>query len=90
MINSDSRYRDSATVLISSPRGTNLAIVPGVARDWEFSYTYFLFGGQDRIDQIAQDVYGDATLWWHIADANPAILDWTSIPLGTVLRIPSV
>lgn len=89
MITATSRYRDSTTVLVSSQRGTNLTIVPSAARDWDFNFTYFLVDGQDRIDQLAQDVYGDPTQWWHIADANPEILDWTNVPLGTVIRIPS-
>lgn len=90
MIDSNSRYRDSATVLIASQRGTNLTIVPSAPRDWQFSYTYYKITGTDRLDQLAADTYGDATQWWRIADANPEILDWTDLSVGLVIRIPSV
>lgn len=48
----------------------------------------------DRYDLLAQQYYGDYTLWWIIAVAN--VGDYTSeiplnslfIPVGTQLRIP--
>jgi hypothetical protein len=49
----------------------------------------------DRYDLLAQQYYGDYTMWWIIAIAN--VGDYTSeiplnslfIPVGTQLRIPS-
>ena len=40
----------------------------------------------DRLDLIAQQYYGDVTLWWYIAKANG--LKFMNIPVGTSLRIP--
>jgi nucleoid-associated protein YgaU len=42
-----------------------------------------------RLDQVAFRMFGDATLWWAIADANPDVLWFDEIPPGTLLRIPS-
>lgn len=42
-----------------------------------------------RLDQIAQMVYGDATMWWVIADANETPDGYfDDLPAGTLLRIP--
>ncbi len=40
----------------------------------------------DRLDQLANQYYGDVTLWWYIAKANH--LKFMTIPPGTRLRIP--
>jgi phage tail protein X len=44
----------------------------------------------DSIDILAARYYGNESSWWMIAEANPRILDWTSIPVGTIVRIPNV
>ena len=41
----------------------------------------------DRLDQLAQQYYGDVTLWWYIAKANG--LNFMTLPPGTRLRIPA-
>lgn len=90
MISSRSRYAGVATAKILSPWGDlRVTIVPGAARDWAFNYTYYQTKNGDRVDSLGRFFYGDDTKWWLIADANPQILDWTFIPPGTILRIPS-
>lgn len=42
----------------------------------------------DRIDSLAFDAYGDPTLWWVIAYANPEILVWDPLEPGTEVRVP--
>ena len=43
----------------------------------------------DRYDLLANQYYGDKTLWWIIAIANPSIIFGTLIPpTGVQLRIP--
>lgn len=42
----------------------------------------------DRVDILASRYFGDPTLWWIIADANPEILFPTALPVGRVIRIP--
>ena len=41
----------------------------------------------DRFDLLAQQFYGDQSLWWYIANANN--LSTMNIPAGTSLRIPN-
>jgi nucleoid-associated protein YgaU len=41
----------------------------------------------DRCDLLAQQFYGDQSLWWYIANANN--LSTMNIPAGTSLRIPN-
>lgn len=41
-----------------------------------------------RLDHIAANAYGDASLWWVIASASG--IGWAlQCPAGTVLRVPS-
>ena len=40
----------------------------------------------DRLDNLAQQFYGDVNLWWYIAKANN--LTFMTLPIGTSLRIP--
>jgi len=44
----------------------------------------------DRLDLLANQFYGDITLYWIIASANPDVIDFGSIFIkeGTQLRIP--
>jgi nucleoid-associated protein YgaU len=44
----------------------------------------------DRLDLLAQQYYGDSSLWWIISTANETLSQNSLfIPLGTQLRIPS-
>ena len=89
MIGSQSRYSASKTTILQGPSGSRMTIVPSRQVPWGFSFTYYSMKDGDRIDLLAADLYGDGALWWKIADANPAILDWTEISVGTILRLPS-
>jgi hypothetical protein len=89
MISADSRYADSTLTLVASGRGTNLTLVPSQQREWAFKFTYHQLNGSDRIDLLAVQYFGDARLWWTIADANPEILDWTVLTPGQIIRIPN-
>lgn len=89
MISSRSRYANSAVSVVSSARGDLLTILPPDPAPKVFNFTYMLVTEGDRIDLMAHRIYGDDTLWWIIANANPEIMDWSNVPAGTVLRIPS-
>lgn len=89
MISSRSRYANSTLSVVKGDRGDLLTILPGQPQPKVFNYTSMLVTEGDRIDLIAHRVLGDDTAWWKIADANPEILDWTNLPVGTVLRVPS-
>ncbi len=41
----------------------------------------------DRCDNLANQFYNDASLWWYIAKANN--ISTMNIPAGTSLRIPN-
>lgn len=43
----------------------------------------------DRMDLLAQDIYGDASLWWIISSANNLPGDSLVPPIGQQLRIPT-
>lgn len=49
---------------------------------------YIIVGSQDRLDLIANDFWGDASLWWVLVMVNN--LDGSSFfpPQGSQLRIP--
>lgn len=90
MISSTSRYKDSTLALVASSRGTNLTVVPGQQREWSFNFTYHQLTSADRIDLLADQYYGDARMWWNIADANPEVMSWETLTPGQIIRIPSV
>ena len=50
---------------------------------------YIITKDQDRLDLIAYDFYGDATLWWVVAMANDLPGDSMFPPLGFQLRVPA-
>ena len=52
------------------------------------AYTRRVTKEGERLDTIAGELWGDATLWWVIAAASG--IGWgTQVPPGVVLRIPT-
>lgn len=101
MITSTSRYRDSAVVALPfnpdpaapDPYTADVrnTIVPSEQGDWSFTFAFHAVIGGQRIEQIADLYYGDAQLWWQIADANSdRAMNWSDLKPGTLLRIPNV
>lgn len=90
MIFPTSRYANSKIVTVQKGTRNVPVIVPSTAVVFTFNYTFYTFGGQDRVDTIAEAFYGDPKQWWRIGDANPEILDWSLISPGTKIRIPNV
>ncbi len=43
----------------------------------------------DRLDLLAQDIYGDVSFWWILAVANSLPGDSLTPPIGSQLRIPA-
>jgi len=66
----------------------NAAKYPIVPQQENDIYAITEFG--DRFESLAFQFYGDVTLWWVIAIANPNIVDFSSIflPIGSQIRIP--
>lgn len=61
---------------------------PDIPRSFEDIYIYTTAG--DRFDTLAQEYYGDSSLWWIISIANDN-LNQNSLtpPVGSQIRIPS-
>jgi len=50
---------------------------------------YIVASEGDRFDMLANQYYGDTSLWWIISAANPDLFqDSLYIPLETQIRIP--
>lgn len=49
---------------------------------------YVVTQGGDRLDTLANDFYGDSSLWWIITSANNIHDAPFALADGTVLRIP--
>ncbi len=61
---------------------------PDIPLNFEDTYVYSQEG--DRFDQLAQQYYGDSTLWWIISIANNSFNQNSYfITPGVQLRIPS-
>ena len=90
MIPQGSRYEDSTVVNVTVNGSTRTVIVPSPQKPYTITYRSYVMTANDSPDTLAAHLYGDATLWWKIADANPEILEWFSIAPGTVIRVPAV
>ena len=62
---------------------------PEIPTDVNDIYAYITEG--DRLDLLAQQFYGDISVWWIIATGNPEKLSLNSlyVPVGTEIRIPT-
>ena len=90
MITSNSRYTGNALSLITGSDGVQrTTILPNEPVATQFSFRLHVVTGFDRLDTLANTYLGDSSLWWQIADINPDItIDWSSMPVGTTIRIP--
>ena len=84
------RYARSTKLALGSRYGTSDAIVKirqSVALGVIPYKTVVISQGQ-RLDTVAGQEYGDATLWWIIAAASD--IGWSpQVPPGTILRVPT-
>lgn len=61
---------------------------PEITLDFSDIYVYTNRG--DRYDLLANNYYGDSSLWWVISRANPNFTQDSLIPpLGSQIRIPN-
>ena len=52
--------------------------------------TYVISQAGDRFDMLADQYYGDSTLWWVLSISNPNLPQNSYFPpTGAMLRIPS-
>lgn len=91
MIYTDSRYATGTLFKAFNQRKQDYDVT--VFRTFPSnSAQYFLYVWQesDRIDLVCKKFLNTAGAWWKVMDYNPEILNPFDIPVGTVLRIPSV
>lgn len=90
MISSTSRYTSAIIDTAVGPDGnTRQEMRAAFPKSRRISYTNYRVTDADRIDSIAYEFYGNAQLWWLIAEANPEILDWMDLEPGEVIRVPN-
>lgn len=89
-ISAESRYRTATLqTAVGADGETRQEMRPAFPRSRQVSFTYYRVVAAERIENIAYNQYGDARLWWIIADANPEILDWFDLEPGKIIRVPS-
>jgi hypothetical protein len=87
------RVNESAAAEASTPQAGGTSLTPGAGPEAETVHQV-VGGGSDapgsgeRLEDIAFLYYGDPSAWRTIAEAND-IVDPSSVPPGTVLRIPA-
>ncbi len=63
------------------------AIIRQLVRNGRITTAIHVVRAGERLDTIAANVYGDATMWWLIAAASG--IGWQcQVPVGTILNIP--
>ena len=76
--------------VIKSPDGKRIYSTvryPNIPKSQNDTYIYTSIG--DRFDTLAQQFYGDSSLWWVISIANNNIpQDSLTPPPGTQIRVP--
>lgn len=91
MITATSRYASWAVDVVTDSRGnTHQSLEQPAPQQTSFNFTYYQIQQGDTPDWLAYRFLNDGRLWWVIANANPEIIDWTSLTFGTIIRIPSV
>lgn len=84
-----SRYAASRTATAVRGGKTVAVLLPQAPAAMTFSYVSHMISDTDRLDLLADQYLGSPAQWWQIARANPDLgIDWTSVPAGTVVRIP--
>jgi hypothetical protein len=88
MFDEKSRYHALPVVDARTSGGRDVRIVK-LRRLPEVAGEPFMVRQQDRLDLLAHEHHGDATGFWHIADANTDLYapDLTEEP-GRVIKVP--
>ena len=82
-----SRYNQNSVKKLNDGREVyQTKVLPNIPKSDSDIYVAVQTG--DRLDSIAKEYLGDASLWWIIADANNIHDASLTVDDGTVLRIP--
>ena len=85
-----SRYNRDGTILAGGAFGTATAVnaIRQAVSRGEINLQTRLLSEAQRLDTIAGEAFGDASLWWVIAAASN--IGWAlQVPAGTELSIPT-
>jgi hypothetical protein len=82
------RYQDTKTHIDHSAGERFGPWVPPVINMDEYELTRMTEPFQKRLDILANEHYGDPTLWWVICQVNN-IRNPFDIPVGTELKLPT-
>ena len=84
----NSRYNGQNVLRVQASDGNTYPTVYRSAPALPRRYLHYTVKMNDRLDLLANTYYGDPTLWWVIADANPEVLYPFALTMGSILRIP--
>lgn len=87
-IASNSRYVENTVITLDVNNGSRNVIAMSEPQVTTFAYITHTYSSDETIENLAYVYLGDPTQWWQIGDANPEIIDWSSLAPGTTLRIP--
>lgn len=89
MISLQSRYADADVTFVLEPKTqTTRATAFRPTPDIVATYRVHRWSEGDRWDFLAQEYLDAPTEWWRILDANPQIIDPTSMVAGMAVYIP--
>lgn len=83
-----SRYEHAGVERVKAADGITRPAVYSVVAPGRRAFRTYVFREYDRLDLLAHSLYGDAALWWVIADINPEYLSPLDIPVGATIRLP--
>jgi hypothetical protein len=90
MIVNGSRYMGQAVVTVPiDAQGDTAVAVFGPPPTGPAAFVYYTVLPGDRLDTLANALYGVPDYWWKIADANPEIFYPEILIVGSIIRIPS-
>lgn len=84
---SRSRYTESSTLRGGLKTAKTVASIRSRIRRNQIQTTDRILKQGERLDTIAQEVYGDGRLWWVIAAASNIGWCW-QVPEGTLVKVP--
>ena len=88
MIFTNSRYVNSPVLLVEGSDGVSRPTVYRNSVGLPNSFLHYQVVYGDRMDLLAFRFFGDPTLWWVIADANPEVFYPDALIMGSIVRIP--
>ena len=90
MILTGSRYMGQPVISVTDAEGDlNATVYGGPPIGIPGSFYYYTVIQGDRMDTIANKVYGLSDYWWKIANANPEVFYPDMLVVGSIIRIPT-